>query len=170
MTEPSMKIGRYMATNRPPTRIPRMDMIIGSISALRLSTELIGGIVVGAALVIAMVDVPLFINSVEIDLERSAVVAGAILSALTAAMAVMSYVGGRLTERWWYRPPVLAGLAMSTASYAWMGATWNADTSYPVFAVQLALLGAGFGLTVAPTTSAIPINIRAFLMSFSFRG
>ena len=47
--------------------------------------------------------------------------------------------------------------------YAWMGATWEADTSYVVFALQLALLGAGFGLTVAPTTSAVvdarrPIN------------
>jgi MFS family permease len=111
--------------------------------------------VVGAALVIAMVDVPLFINSVEVDLERAAVYSGWTLSALTAAMAITSYVGGRVTERWWYQPPVLAGLAMSTAAYAWMGATWTADTSYPVFAVQLALLGGGFGLTVAPTTSAV---------------
>lgn len=111
--------------------------------------------VVGAALVIAMVDVPLFINSVELDLERSAVVAGWILSSLTAAMALMSYLGGRATERWWYQPPVLAGLAMSTGAYAWMGSTWTADTSYPVFAIQLALLGGGFGLTVAPTTSAV---------------
>jgi MFS family permease len=111
--------------------------------------------VVGAGLVIAMVDVPLFINSVEVDLERAAVYSGWTLSALTAAMALTSYVGGRLTEYWWYRPPVLAGVAMSTASYAWMGATWSADTSYPMFAVQLALLGGGFGLTVAPTTSAV---------------
>jgi MFS family permease len=111
--------------------------------------------VVGAGLVIAMVDVPLFINSVEVDLERAAVYSGWTLSALTAAMAVTSYLGGRLTERWWYQPPVLVGVAMSTASYAWMGATWSADTSYPIFAVQLALLGGGFGLTVAPTTSAV---------------
>lgn len=111
--------------------------------------------VVGAGLVIAMVDVPLFINSVEIDLERAAVYSGAVLSALTAAMAVTSYVGGRVTERWWYRPPVLLGTAMSTAAYAWMGATWSAETSYPIFAVQLALLGGGFGMTVAPTTSAV---------------
>lgn len=111
--------------------------------------------VVGAGLVIAMVDVPLFINSVEVDLERAAVYAGWILSSLTAAMAVTSYLGGRATEHWWYRPPVLIGTAMSTASYAWMGATWTADTSYPVFAVQLAILGGGFGLTVAPTTSAV---------------
>lgn len=111
--------------------------------------------VVGAGLVIAMVDVPLFVNSVEVDLERAAVRAGWILSALTAAMAVASYAGGRVTERSWYRPPVLAGTAMSTAAFAWMGATWSAETSYPVFAVQLAVLGAGFGLTVAPTTSAV---------------
>lgn len=111
--------------------------------------------VVGAGLVIAMVDVPLFINSVEVDLERAAVYSGWVLSALTAAMAITSYVGGRVTERWWYRPPVLLGTAMATAAYAWMGSTWNAATSYPVFAVQLALLGGGFGLTVAPTTSAV---------------
>uniref|UniRef100_UPI00263200F0 MFS transporter n=1 Tax=Ilumatobacter sp. TaxID=1967498 RepID=UPI00263200F0 len=111
--------------------------------------------VVGAGLVIAMVDVPLFINSVEVDLERSAVYAGWTLSALTAAMALASYVGGRATERTWYRPPVLAGLALSTLAYTWMGASWSPDTSYPIFALQLALLGAGFGLTVAPTTSAV---------------
>jgi EmrB/QacA subfamily drug resistance transporter len=120
-----------------------------------LRAALFVNFVVGAGLVIAMVDVPLFINSVEVDLERAAVYAGWTLSALTAAMAITSYIGGRATERWWYRPPVLAGIAMSTLAYAWMGATWTSDTSYPVFALQLALLGGGFGLTVAPTTSAV---------------
>lgn len=120
-----------------------------------LAVALVVNAVVGAGLVIAMVDVPLFVNSVELDLERAAVVSGWILSALTAAMAVASYAGGRWTERAWFRPPVLTGVAMSAGAYAWMGATWTADTSYPLFAVQLALLGAGFGLTVAPTTSAV---------------
>jgi len=110
---------------------------------------------VGAGLVIAMVDVPIFINTVEIDLGRAAVYSGWTLSAMTAAMAIASYLGGRATERWWYRPPVIAGLAMSTLAYASMGATWTGDTSYPVFALQLALLGAGIGFTVAPTTSAV---------------
>lgn len=36
-----------------------------------------------------------------------------------------------------------------------MGATWDADAPYGLFAVQLAMLGAGFGLTVAPTTGAV---------------
>jgi MFS family permease len=120
-----------------------------------LAVALAVNFVVGAGLVIAMVDVPLFVNSVEVDLERAAVMSGWILSALTAAMAVASYLGGRWTERAWFRPPVLTGVAMSAAAYAWMGATWTADTSYPLFALQLALLGAGFGLTVAPTTSSV---------------
>ena len=111
--------------------------------------------VVGAGLVIAMVDVPLFVNSVELDIERAAVISGWVLSALTAAMALTSYLGGRMTERWWARPPLLAGVALSAAAFAWMGSTWTADTGYAVFAIQLALLGAGLGLTVAPSTSAV---------------
>ncbi len=116
---------------------------------------LIVNFVVGAALVIAMVDVPLFVNAVEIDLERSAVVAGWILSALTASMALLSYIGGRVTERTWYGPPILLGLVAATLAYTLMGLTWGGDTPYPVLALQLALLGGGIGLTVAPTTSAV---------------
>ncbi len=116
---------------------------------------LIVNFVVGAALVIAMVDVPLFVNAVEVDLERSAVVAGWILSALTASMALLSYIGGRVTERTWYGPPILLGLVAATVAYTLMGLTWGGDTPYPVLALQLALLGGGIGLTVAPTTSAV---------------
>ena len=116
---------------------------------------LIVNFVVGAALVIAMVDVPLFVNAVEIDLERSAVIAGWILSAMTASMALLSYVGGRVTERTWYGPPILLGLVAATVAYTLMGLTWGGETPYPVFALQLALLGGGIGLTVAPTTSAV---------------
>lgn len=127
----------------------------GLFRSRNLQVALAVNFIVGAGLVITMVDVPLFVNAIEVDLKRSAVVAGWIMSSLTAAMALASYIGGRITERTWYRPPLLVGLVLSTAAFAWMGATWNADTSYAAFAIQLALLGAGFGLTVAPTTSAV---------------
>lgn len=110
---------------------------------------------VGAALVIAMVDVPLFVNVVEIDVERSAVIAGWVLSALTAAMAGASYLGGRYTESTWYRPPVVAGLGIATAAYLVIGLTWDVDISYVWMAVQLALLGIGLGLVIAPTSAAV---------------
>jgi len=116
---------------------------------------LIVNFVIGAGLVIAMVDVPLFVNAVERNIERSAVVAGWILSALTAAMAVASYVGGRVTERTWYGPPIIIGLFAATGAYALMGLTWDGSASYILLGLQLAVLGAGIGLTVAPTTSAV---------------
>ena len=120
-----------------------------------LSAAVAINFLVGGALVIAMVDVPLFVNVVEVNVARSAVVAGWVLSALTAAMAVAAYVGGRLTERWWYRPPVLTGLVLAAGAFILMGIGWEVDTPYPLMAVQLAVLGLGFGLVVAPTSAAV---------------
>lgn len=116
---------------------------------------LLANFAVGAALVIAMVDVPIFVNAVEVDLERSALVAGWVLAVLTASMALTAYVGGRLTERTWYGPPIAVGLVAATGAYVAMGFTWDGDTSYVLIALQLAVLGAGFGLTVAPTNDAV---------------
>ena len=110
---------------------------------------------VGAGLVIAMVDVPLFVNAVEVDLERSAVVSGAILSALTATMAAASYAGGRVAQGATYRRPLAIGVAVAAVAFFWMGRTWDADAPYALFAVQLGLLGAGLGLTFAPVTTAV---------------
>ena len=110
---------------------------------------------VGAALVIVMVNVPLFVNIVELDEGRSAVIAGSVLSALTAAMAVASYLGGRMTERLWYRPPVLIGLGAAVGAFLVMGAVWSVNTPYPLMAAQLAVLGIGFGLVIAPTSAAV---------------
>jgi EmrB/QacA subfamily drug resistance transporter len=110
---------------------------------------------VGATLVIAMVDVPLFINVVELDLEHAAVITGWVLSALTASMSLASYVGGRITESRWYRPPVLIGLGMAAAAFLLMGFGWDVATGYWSMAVQLAVLGVGFGLVMAPTTAAV---------------
>ncbi len=110
---------------------------------------------VGAALIIAMVNVPLIVNVLELDIERSAVIAGWVLSALTAAMAISTYVGGQITERTWYRPPVIAGLLGAGTAYLLMGFGWTATTPYPTMAWQLGLLGVGIGLVTAPTSAAV---------------
>ena len=110
---------------------------------------------VGAALIIAMVDVPLFVNLVvETGLQRAAVLSGWVLSALTAAMALASWAGGRLTEMAWYRPPALGGLAVGTGAFVAMGLTWGSEVSIAVMVVCLAALGLGFGLVTAPANAA----------------
>ena len=57
-------------------------------------------LLVGAVLVTAMVDVPLFVNAIEVDLERSAVVAGWVLAAMTGFMVLATYGGGRCAQRY----------------------------------------------------------------------
>ena len=110
---------------------------------------------VGAALIIAMVDVPLFVNLVvETGLQRAAVLSGWVLSALTAAMAVASWAGGRLTEASWYRPPALAGLAIGAGAFLAMGGSWGPEVSLGLMVGCLVLLGLGFGLVTAPSNAA----------------
>jgi hypothetical protein len=40
ITDPSINMGMYIATIKPPTKTPRIDIIMGSIRELRLSTAL----------------------------------------------------------------------------------------------------------------------------------
>jgi MFS family permease len=111
---------------------------------------------VGTVLVIAMVDVPLFVNLVvETDLERAAVLSGWVLSALTVTMAAGAWAGGVLTERMWYRPVIVLGTGMAAAGFVLMGSTWEVTTRPATMAVHLALLGAGLGLVFAPANAAV---------------
>jgi EmrB/QacA subfamily drug resistance transporter len=111
--------------------------------------------VVGAALIVAMVDVPFFVNVLEADISEAALASGRVLSALTAAMAVFSYVGGRRSERTGYRNLTLGGLAVASSAFVLIGMSWDADVSMWVMAWQLVILGIGFGLVTAPTNAAV---------------
>jgi MFS family permease len=110
----------------------------------------------GFVLIIAMVDVPIFVNVILGEtIESAAVESGRILSALTIAMAIASVVGGWLCERWGYRLPTLLGLAFISGAFFLMGTIWEVDVEYPQMAVHLALAGIGFGLVIAPTATAV---------------
>ncbi|MEW5988905.1 MAG: MFS transporter, partial [Chloroflexota bacterium] len=110
---------------------------------------------VGGVLIIAMINVPLLVNVLEVEVERAALVSGWLLSALTGAMALLAYVGGRLSGRWSYRPVVAAGLVACAAGFALMGQGPATGLPYGQMAGQLALLGAGFGLVIAPVGAAV---------------
>jgi MFS family permease len=110
---------------------------------------------VGAGLVIALINVPLFVNIIETGIAHSAVVSGWLLTALTATMAVTSYLGGVASGRFGYRPPVIAGLAAGAAGLLTMGSIWGPDTATALMAAQLGLVGAGIGLVLAPTSTAV---------------
>lgn len=150
---PAVVLGVMFVMHQRRAPDPLIDP--GLFRGRNLSAAVAVNFFVGAALVIAMVDVPIFVNQIEGGIERAAVASGWVLSALTATMALASYVGGRFTERTWYRPPVLVGLGAAAAAFLLTGATWDVDTALPTMAWQLAILGAGFGLVIAPTSSAV---------------
>ncbi len=110
---------------------------------------------VGAVLIVAMVNVPLVVNVLELDPGEAALTSGVLLSGMTLSMAVMAYVGGKATERFSYRPVIPAGLLFCLAGLALMGLTWRPATPYTQMGWQLVVLGVGFGLVTAPIGTAV---------------
>ncbi len=144
-------IGFVMVEGRVADPLIDLDLLLGRLSGPAMLINAL----LGAGLIIAMVNVPLFVNVVEGDLKRSAVLAGALLTALTGSMAVASYLGGRITSRTGYRTPTITGLLLAVGAFAVMGAWWDTETDYATMTAHLAVLGAGIGLVIAPTTAAV---------------
>lgn len=118
---------------------------------------------VGCALIIAMVDVPLFIDTVLATLEGgtmdeivrwAAVRSGQVLAIMTGAMSLASLVGGWLCGRLGYRLPTVAGLLIAAGGFAGMG-TWSPETRFAPMALHLASVGLGFGMVTAPLSTAV---------------
>lgn len=116
---------------------------------------------VGVALIIAMVDVPLFINlilargaTMEKVLREGALHSGRVLAVMTGTMALASFLGGWLCKRFGYRLPTALGLLIAAGGFGLMG-TWSPATAYGPMALHLALTGLGFGLVTAPLSTTV---------------
>ncbi len=116
---------------------------------------------VGAALIIAMVNVPLFINiAVAPTLEAAPLQSGMALAAFTLGMVGGSLAGGALAGRLGYRLPALAGLTVAAAGFGLMN-RWPLGISLAGMAPALVACGAGFGIVISPIASAVINAARA---------
>ena len=104
------------------------------------------GILMGAALIVAMVDVPLWAATV---LGRDAAAGGLLLLRLTLPIPVGAVLGGLGTRHLGARLTTAAGLLACAAAFALMTA-WPADVADAIMTRDLALAGLGFGLLLAP--------------------
>jgi MFS family permease len=120
---------------------------------------------VGAALIAALVDVPLFARTTS-DPD-SQVGAALVLLRFLAAVPVGAVAGGLLVRRP-YRGPTVAGGGLALSALAFVAMTsWSATaltsrlhvagTRLPVAAsdVELVACGLGFGLAIAPVNAAV---------------
>lgn len=120
-----------------------------------LSAACAANLLVGAALIIAMVDVPLFVNvTVAQTLADAPLLSGSALALFTLGMVAGSLAGGWLTGRRGYRLPSLAGVTLAAAGFYLM-AHWPRGISLPDMTGGLVLCGIGFGLVISPIASAV---------------
>jgi len=109
-------------------------------------------LLVGAALMVAMVNVPLLV-ALQVAEERVAAVSAELLSAFSIAMALSALIGGWASERRGYLMVTLLGLAVASAGF-WRMSGWPNQLDRARMLPDLALTGFGFGLVIAPIGAA----------------
>ena len=116
------------------------------------SAAIAANFVVGAALIVAMVDVPVVVTLL-VDENRVSVVTALMMAPFTLLMAALSFGGGMWAGRSGERRVALIGLVLVFMGYAvlWWGLR---DGHYLGLLPGLMLAGAGFGLVVAPIGAA----------------
>jgi hypothetical protein len=111
--------------------------------------SMLANIGVGAALIAAMVNIPLLAASV---LSGAAVDGGLLLLRMTLLIPPGAVLGGILADRIGYRWLTAAGLLFAAAGL-WLMSGWALDTPDLERTLHLALAGFGFGVVIAPITS-----------------
>src|SRR6266849_2149580 len=109
-------------------------------------------LLVGAALIIAMADIPIFIATV---LGRPAIDSGLALLRLTAMIPIGALLGGWLCSIISCRLTAVFGL-IPTAIGFWLMHLWPLNVGWTQITVSTIISGLGFGLVIAPIgTTAI---------------
>ena len=104
----------------------------------------------GYTLATAIIGGPVFVNRVlNAGADRSA----AALTALTLAIAIGAVLGGVGSGLVGQRITAVIGVGL-TAIGLWLASGWSIDTDLPRLQRDLAVFGAGFGLTVSPRATA----------------
>ncbi len=117
-------------------------------------------LLVGGALIIGMVTVPLMANTI---LAKSALDGGLMLMRMTIAIPIGAALGGFACQRLDIRAPTVIGLALIAVGFALMS-SWGTNIADPAMTLHLAIAGLGFGLLIAPIALAAlnsaPVELR----------
>lgn len=116
--------------------------------------SLAANLLAGGALMVALVDVPILARGVySLDTLQS----GLLLSRFLVGVPIGALLGGWLAGRLGQRTVSAAGLLLAAAAFALM-ASWDMQELSAAAArasIELAACGLGFGLVIAPLTTAV---------------
>ena len=128
--------------------------------AVSFSSANMTHLLLGAALIIGMVTVPLMANTV---LGLTALDGGLMLMRMTIAIPFGAVAGGYAAQRFGYRVPSVVGLLLIALGYGLMSG-WGLDIADPAMTLHLATAGLGFGLLIAPialaATNSVDVGLR----------
>lgn len=137
-------------------RWPVIDM--GLFKRLAFSATSLVSLVLGAGLIIAMADIPLFVDTVlsqNTSTSAMAVASGLALLRMTVMIPVGAILGGWLSERLSCRLMGVLGLLLTALGFYLMS-QWPVNVGWMQITISTMLTGFGFGLVVAPiSTTAI---------------
>jgi MFS family permease len=150
------------------SRAPAPLVPLGAVADRAAFGSLLTNLAIGAALMAALVDVPIFARATAFP--NSQVDAALVLVRFLAAVPVGALLGGLVTERLSHRATAALGMALSCAMFLVMArwpATALSDSLWHSRVTQsdvvLAACGLGFGVAIAPVNAAMLGAVRATL-------
>lgn len=127
------------------------------------SASALVSLLVGGALIIAMVDIPFFVNTV---LGGSALDSGLALLRLTAMIPVGALLGGYLCPRITCRVTAVLGLLLTALGFFLMH-LWPLHVNWIQITASTIIGGLGFGLVIAPIGTTAINAVRATQMGMA---
>lgn len=150
LTGSALVAAAFWARNRRTTHplVPR-----STLSATSAWGAMVVSFFIGAALIAALVDIPIFARiTVYGDSQLSAAL---VLVRFLAGLPVGALIGGWATHRLPAGVVTAVGMACGAGGFWWMS-TWGLDSlNDPVATIPLALSGLGIGLALAPVNAAL---------------
>jgi len=119
----------------------------------------LANLLVGAALIVVMVDVPFVVSLLATDANRAGLISALLLLPFTLAMAAGSLGGGAACERAGYRTVALGGLLIAAVGF-WRLWGWPHELAYGRMTLDLLICGLGLGLVIAPVGAAAINSVR----------
>lgn len=131
---------------------------VGTLRAVPAWGSLVVSLLVGWALIAALVDIPLYARTTTYP--DSQLDAALVLLRFLVALPLGAVLGGFLTRRVPAGVVAAGGMALAALGFGWMS-TWGLTSlESPLATVPLVLGGLGFGLALAPVNAAVLATTR----------
>ena len=140
-------LGAFAVVERR-VRAPLVDLRLFADRAFSAANAV--SLLTGYTLATAIIGGPVFVNRVLFGTDEQSSI---VLTALTLAVAGGALAGGVITGILRERIVTMGGVAL-TAAGLWLALGWDVETGADRLLRDLAIFGAGFGLTVSPRATA----------------